>query len=88
MNASQIIARLGKKCGFKQGKENDGLYLQLGIMTIRISNHKTHLWTWDNFFGNRLPQGMISIVFEDEPTNSQPILKHPINTPLTVIEYT
>lgn len=89
MDSSQIIARIGKKCNFKQGRENDGSrYLELGIMTIRISNHKTHLWTWEYNYGKRMPQSMISIVFEDEPSNSQPILKHPVNKPFTVMEYT
>lgn len=89
MDSSQIIARIGIKCNFKQGRENDGSrYLELGIMTIRISNHKTHLWTWDYNYGERMPQSMISIVFEDEPSNSQPILKHPVNKPFTVTEYT
>lgn len=34
-----------------------------------------------------MPQSMISIVFEDEPSNSQPILKHPVNKSFTVMEY-
>lgn len=56
MDSSQIIARIGKKCNFKQGRENDGSrYLELGIMTIRISNHKTHLWTWEFNYGAKLP---------------------------------
>lgn len=85
MDSSQIIARIGKKCNFKQGRENDGSrYLELGTMTIRISNNKT----WEYNYDKRIPQSIISIVFEDEPSNSQPILKHPVNKPFTVMEYT
>uniref|UniRef100_UPI0040250F66 hypothetical protein n=1 Tax=Candidatus Cryptobacteroides bacterium TaxID=3085639 RepID=UPI0040250F66 len=89
MKANHIIARIGNNYGFKQGKEYDGSsYLSLGSVTIRISNHKTHLWTWNYNFGVDLPKNMISIVFEDEPTISQPILRYPVDKSFTVTEYT
>ena len=88
MNSNQIIARLIQKCNFHQGKEgNSSQYLDLGILTYRISNHCTHLWTWEYNYGRSKPLSMISLVFEDKPTQSQPILKYPIKQPFSVSEW-
>lgn len=67
--AREIFTRIKQVIRFQQSnKESDSHYTLLGNTLVRISNHCTHMKTWDNFFKeNPKMKGkpILSIVFED-----------------------
>lgn len=95
MNANEILTYIASKIApdsFEDDKEiPDGRSLyytsDMGVIT-RVPNHRAHHRTFQeraNRFG--LPSRINSVVFEDEPTVGNSVLKRPRKKPFTIHEY-
>ena len=89
MNTIEILTRIKERAAFKDTEEEkDSYYKELNGITIRISDHKTHMWTWAERYAKKgFPSSMISIVFDSNTTNGQAILKEPLKRGFIVNEY-
>lgn len=93
--AREIIKQILSKVPFQaDNKEKDSYYTMIGGTLVRVSNHCTRLYVWDNFLEkNQKCKGMpiISIVFEDnEDTFIEEdclVLKRYRKKPIKVKEY-
>ena len=92
--AREIIKQILSKVPFQaDNKEKNSYYTVIGGTLVRVSNHCTWLYVWDNFLEqNPKCKGMpiVSIVFEDNGTTFAEdclVLKRNRRKPIKVMEY-
>ena len=93
--AREIILQILQNIRFRvpQKGERDSYYTILGNTLVRVSNHCTYMYVWDNYFEkNPKHKGMniVSLVFEDNgntATTDGLVLKRSRNSPIVVNEY-
>ena len=92
--AREIFQQIKRHIRFQQAnKESDSHYTILGNTLVRISNHCTYMYVWDNYFKqNPKDEGMkiLSIVFEDKSDTFHPnccVLKRWRKKPIVIDEY-
>ena len=92
--AREIFQKIKENIKFQQAnKESDSHYTVLGNTLVRISNHCTYMYVWDNYFQENPKHekmNILSIVFEDKSdtfnTNCS-VLKHNKDRQIVVDEY-
>lgn len=92
--AREIFQQIKRHIRFQQAnKESDSHYTILGNTLVRISNHCTYMYVWDNYFQENPKHEkmkILSIVFEDKSdtfnTNCS-VLKHNRDRQIVVDEY-
>ncbi len=92
--AREIFIQIKNVIRFQQSeKESDSHYTVLGNTLVRVSNHCTYMYVWENFFKIHPKQrGMkiLSLVFEDNKDTFHPnclVTQHNLSKPIMVEEY-
>ena len=92
--AREIFIQIKNVIRFQQSeKESDSHYTILGNTLVRVSNHCTYMYVWENFFKIHPKQrGMkiLSLVFEDNKDTFHPnclVTQHNLSKPIMVEEY-
>jgi len=91
--AREIFQKIKLKIRFQQSnKEADSHYTILGNTLVRVSNHCTWMYVWDNYFEQHPEhKGMpiVSIVFEDSGNtfSEENLVLKRLRRPIKVMEY-
>ena len=92
--AREIFIQIKNVIRFQQSeKEADSHYTVLGNTLVRVSNHCTYMYVWENYFNIHPKQrGMkiLSLVFEDNKDTFHPnclVTQHNNQKPIVVEEY-
>lgn len=92
--AREIFIQIKNVIRFQQSeKEADSHYTVLGNTLVRVSNHCTYMYVWENYFNIHPKQrGMkiLSLVFEDNKDTFHPnclVTQHNNPKPIVVEEY-
>lgn len=91
----EILQQILQFIRFRAPKNNkkDSYYTKLGNTLLRVSNHCTYMYVWDNYFEKNPKDknmNIISIVFEDNKdtfNNNCLVLNRNIKHPINVLEY-